>query len=184
MAGWQYQAGLERTANLHLAGDDIPCFLRSFLNGYAIDILPDRGYVFNEHAVHGPPDKIFEEAAFLERFRGLLVREDGPSLWLARATPRVWLEQGQKISVKNAPTHFGNVAFEITSDVDHGRISATLNLTSRHPANEVWLRLRHPKATPIRGVMVNGQDYPDFDPAREVVKLHGLTGDVRVEVTY
>ena len=126
MAGWQYQAGLERTANLHLAGDDIPCFLRSFLNGYAIDILPDQGYVFNEHATHGPPDKIFEEAAFLERFRGLLVWEDGPDLWLARATPRAWLEQGQKISVKNAPTHFGNVDFEITSDVDHGRISATL----------------------------------------------------------
>jgi hypothetical protein len=184
MAGWQHQAGLERTANLHLAGDDIPCFLRSFLNGYAIDILPDQGYVFNEHATHGPPDKIFEEAAFLERFRGLLVWEDGPSLWLARATPRVWLEQGQKISVKNAPTHFGNVAFEITSDVDHRRITATLNLPSRHPAREVWLRLRHPRTTPIRGVTVNGQDYPDFDPAREVVKLHDLAGDVSVEVRY
>ena len=110
--------------------------------------------------------------------------EDGPSLWLARAAPRVWLEQGHKISVKNAPIHFGNVAFEITSDVDHGRISATLNLPSRHPAREVWLRLRHPKATPIRGVTVNGKDYPDFDPAREVVKLHGLTGDVSVEVRY
>ena len=55
-----------------LAGDDIPVFLRSFLNCYAIDILPDAGYIFNEHAVHGPPDKIFEEAAFLEAdgFRG------------------------------------------------------------------------------------------------------------------
>ena len=49
-AGWQYQGGLERTANMHLAGDDIPCFLRSFLNCYAIDILPSQGYVFNEHA--------------------------------------------------------------------------------------------------------------------------------------
>jgi hypothetical protein len=184
LAGWQHQGGLERTANMHLVGDDIPCFLRSFLNDYAIDILPDQGYVFNEHATHGPPDKIFEEAAFLERFRNLLVMEDGPNLWLARATPRVWLEQGRKISVKNAPTHFGTVDFEIASDVAHGRITAALKMPSRNAAKQVWLRLRHPKATPIRGVTVNGQDYLDLDPAKEVVKLHGLTGNVSVEVRY
>ena len=85
---------------MHLADDDVPVFLRSFLNCYAVDILPNDGYVFNEHAVHGPPDKIFEEAAFLERFRNLLVMEDGDKLWLARATPRDWLQQGEKISVK------------------------------------------------------------------------------------
>ena len=76
-------------------------------------VIPEAGYIFNEHAVHGPPDKIFEEAAFLERFRDLLVMEDGENLWLARATPRTWLAQGQKISVKHAPTHFGNVDYEI-----------------------------------------------------------------------
>jgi len=184
LAGWQHQGGLERTANLHLAGDDIPCFLRSFLNCYAIDILPGQGYVFNEHATHGPPDKIFEEAAFLERFRSLLVWEDGPDLWLARATPRLWLEQGRRISVKSAPTCFGTVDFEITSDVDHGRVTATLKMPSRHAARQVWLRLRHPRTTPIRGVTVNGQDYLDWDPAREVVKVHGLTGNVNVQVTY
>ena len=95
----------------------IPVFLRSSLNCYAIDILPNDGYTFNEHAVHGPPDKIFEEAAFLERFRNMLVMEAGQNLWLALATPRAWLEQGKKISVKSAPTHFGSVDYEIVSDV-------------------------------------------------------------------
>jgi hypothetical protein len=184
LAGWQHQAGLERTSNLHLMADDAPCFLRSLLNGYAIDILPEQGYVFNEHATHGPPDKIFEEAAFLERVRDLLVWEQGPNLWLARAAPRAWFEQGQRISVKNAPTHFGPTGYEITSDVDHGRISAMLNLPSRYPANAVWLRLRHPRATAIRRVSVNGQDWPDFDPTREAVKLHGQTGEVSIEVRY
>ena len=86
--------------------DDIPVFLRSFLNCYAVDILPNDGYIFNEHAVHGPPDKIFEEAAFLERFRNLLVMEEGDSLWLARATPRAWLEQGKKITREERPDPF------------------------------------------------------------------------------
>jgi hypothetical protein len=172
-AGWQYQGGLERTANMHLAGDDIPVFLRSFLNAYAIDILPNDGYIFNEHAVHGPPDKIFEEAAFLERFRNLLVMEDGDSLWMARAMPRAWLEQGKKSSVKNAPTHFGPVGYEIVSDADNGKITAT-----------VRLRFRHPKALPMKSVTVNGRPWTDFDPDKEVISLHDVRGTVKVESHY
>jgi hypothetical protein len=184
LAGWQHQGGLERTANMHLAGDDIPVFLRSFLNCYAIDILPNDGYIFNEHALHGPPDKIFEEAAFLERFRNLLVMEDGQNLWLARATPRAWLEQGKKISVKNAPTHFGPVDYEIVSNVDNGKVTATVKMPSRNPPKEVWLRLRHPKSAPIKSVTVNGKAWRDFDPAKEVVRLHDLKDSVTVEICY
>jgi len=183
-AGWQYQGGLERTANMHLAGDDIPAFLRSFLNGYAIDILPNDGYLFNEHAVHGPPDKIFEEAAFLERFRDLLVMEQGDSLWIARAAPRAWLEQGRKILVKMAPTHFGVLSYQIVSDIDNHRITATVEIPSRDPPKSVWLRLRHPKAAPIKRVMVNGKPYGDFDNAREIIRLEGFQGTVAVMVQY
>jgi hypothetical protein len=184
LAGWQYQGGLERTANLHLTGDDIPCFLRSFLNGYAIDILPDSGYIFNEHAVHGPPDKIFEEAAFLERFRNMLVMEDGQRLWLARATPRAWLEQGKKIAVKNAPTHFGTAAYEIVSDVDNGKITATVELPSRKAPQAVTLRFRHPKSAPIKSVMVNGKDWSGFNKDKETITLKSLTGIVAVTAQY
>jgi len=184
LAGWQYQGGLERTANLHLAGDDVPSFLRSLLNCYAIDILPDNGYVFNEHAVHGPPDKIFEEAAFLERFRNLLVMEDGQRLWLARATPRAWLEQGKRIAVKNVPTHFGTTAYEIVSDVDHGKITATVKLPSRSAPQEVTLRFRHPKSAPIKSVTVNGKECSTFDKDKETISLKGLAGTVAVTAHY
>jgi len=184
LAGWQYQGGLERTSNMHLAGDDIPVFLRSFLNCYAVDILPNDGYVFNEHAVHGPPDKIYEEAAFLERFRNMLVMEDGRNLWLARATPRSWLEQGKKISVRNAPTHFGTVDYEIVSDVDRGRITATVRMPSRNPPKNVLLRLRHPQAEPVKSVKVNGAVWKDFDGTREAVMLHDVDGTVTVEAIY
>ena len=82
----------------------------------------------------------------MEQFRSLLVWEDGSALWLAKATPRHWLEQGKKISVKNAPTYFGTVAYEIVSDVDHGKITATVEMPSPDAAKSVLLRLRHPKA--------------------------------------
>lgn len=183
-AGWQYQGGLERTANMHLAADDIPVFIRSFLNCYAVDILPKDGYVFNEHAVHGPPDKIFEEAAFLERFRNLLVMEDGPNLWLSRGAPRAWFDQGQQISVQHAPTAFGEVSYRVVSDTANGKITATVVMPARNAPREVWLRLRHPQAAKMRSVLVNAKPWSDIDRAREVVRLHGLAGTVTVEALY
>jgi hypothetical protein len=36
-----------------------------------------------------------------------------------------WLQQGKRIAVKNAPTYFGALAYEIGSDVDNGKIAAT-----------------------------------------------------------
>ncbi len=177
-AGWQYQGGLERTANMHLTADDVPVFLRSFLNCYAVDILPNDGYTFNEHAVHGPPDKIFEEAAFLERFRNLLVMEDGDTLWLARATPRAWLEQGKHVSVKQSPTRFGVVDYEIRSDVDHGVIHARITAPS---GCAISLRLRHPEGRPIKWVEVDGKKWKNFDAARELIKV---SGSVAVDAHY
>jgi hypothetical protein len=182
-ASWQYQCGLERHANIHLAGGDVPSFLRSMLNQYAVDIVPGE-YTFREHTTTGPPDKLFEESAFLERFRLMLVMEDGEDLWLARATPRAWLEQGKRIAVKNAPTHFGPVGYEIASDVDHGRIAATVKLPSRNPPRQVLLVLRRPASIPIAAVQVNGKPWTDFDAATGRVKLSGLSGEARLVVKY
>jgi hypothetical protein len=182
-AGWYYQVGIERTANVHLQWDDVPSFLRSFYNQYAVDIVVGP-YTFNEHTTRGPADKSYEEAAFLERLRNLLLMEEGDILWLARATPRAWLGQRKRISAKNAPTHFGTVTYEIVSDVDNGRISATVDLPTRRPPRAVLLRLRHPKAAPIRNVTVNGQAWTDFDAASELIRLHDAKGTVKVEAAY
>ena len=182
-ASWQYQCGLERHANIHLAAGDAPNFLRSMLNQYAVDIMPGE-YTFREHTTTGPPDKLFEESCFLERFRMMLVMEEGDVLWLARATPRAWLEQGKRIAVRNAPTHFGPVGYEIVSDVEHGRLVATVTLPSRNPPREVVLVLRHPASAAIAAVKVNGKDWTDFDAARGWVRLRGLSGQARVEVRW
>ena len=182
-AGWYYQCGIERTANVHLQWDDVPNFLRSFYNQYAVDIVVGP-YTFNEHTTRGPSDKSFEEAAFLERLRNMLVMEEGASLWLARATPRAWLAQGKRIAAKNMPTHFGTTEYEIVSDVDNGKITAAVELPSRKPAKAVLLRLRRPQATPIRSVTVNGKPWSEFNKDKELIKLEGLTGKVIVVADY
>ena len=182
-ASWQYQCGLERHANIHLAADDIPCFLRSWLNQYAVDIMPGE-YTFREHTTGGPPDKIFEESAFLERFRMMLVMGEADVLWLARGTPRAWLTQGQRIATRSAPTYFGPLDYEIVSDVENNRITATVQIPSRRAPAEVRLRLRHPTAAPMQSVTVNDGAWSDFDRANEPVRLTGVEGTVGVEVEY
>ena len=210
-SGWYYQAGLERTANIHLRWDDPPSFLRTWLNQYAVEINPG-AWTFKEHtAAHGCMDKPFEEAAFLQRYRQMLVMEVGDTLWLARATPRAWLQQGKKISVKNAPTPFGTVAYEIVSDVDHGKITVTVEMPARKAPKEVVLRFRHPKSAPIKGVTVNGpsttstgsgqagsrlranatagtagegKPWTEFNKDKEAITLKGLTGTVAVTAQY
>jgi len=181
--GWSYQSGWERLPEYYLAKDDVPNFLRAWLNRCAVDMnLAD--YSFNEHTTFAQNDKSHGCAVFLSNFRNMLVMETGDSLWLARATPRAWLEQGKRISVRGAPTHFGTLAYEVVSDVDNGGISATLEMPSRKSPKEVLLRLRHPKVAPIKSVTVNGKEWKDFDAARELVRLSNVTGKVAVTVSY
>ena len=201
--GITYQIGYEAHPRIHLLNDDIPLFLRSLYLEYASLIRPweweadapgrrdtpettvgPAAYEFFEHIGKVACDKTFEEAVFLQRVRNMLVMEIGDQLWLARATPRAWLQQGKKISVKNAPTCFGDVAYEILSDVDHGKITATVKLPSRNPPGEVRLRLRHPASAPIKSVTVNGKQWNDFDPGKEIVKLHGMKDTAIIDVSY
>ena len=182
-AGWYYQCGIERTPNVHLQWDDVPNFLRSFYNHYAVDVVVGP-YTFNEHTTRGPSDKSFEEAAFLERLRNMLVMEEGDALWLARATPRAWLAQGKRVATKNMPTHFGTVSYEIVSDAGSGRITATVEMPSRQPPGAVFLRLRHPNSSPIRSVTVSGKPWKDFDSGKEVIRLTGGKGEIRVVARY
>ena len=132
-ASWQYQCGLERHANIHLAADDVPNFIRSMLNQYAVDIMPGE-YTFREHTTGGPPDKIYEESCFLERFRMMLVMEEGDVLAGAGHSAG-WLEQGKRIAVKNAPTHFG----ALTS-----RLSPTSTMAASQSCSKSRPGLRQP----------------------------------------
>jgi hypothetical protein len=142
-------------------------------------------YEFFEHPGRWAVDKTFEEAVFLQRVRNMLVMELRDALWLARATPRAWLEQGKKISVKNSPTYFGTVAYEIVSDVDNGKITATVEMPARKAPKDVVLRFRHPKAAPIKAVTVNGKPWTEFNKNNETITLlRGLTGTVTVTAQY
>lgn len=132
----------------------------------------------------GDRQHLWTPVAVARFIRDALVMEDGATLHLARGTARHWLEQGKKIGVKNAPTWFGMVGYEIVSDVDHGKIDATVELPSRKATKEVVLRFRHPKAAPIMSVTVNGKSWTEFNQDKETITLKDLTGTVAVTAQY
>ena len=76
------------------------------------------------------------------------------SLWLAKALPRVWLSDGESLSLEGMPTAYGRLSLSIHSSVaSHSAISANLTLppswavhASERPAGGVRLRLRPPDA--------------------------------------
>jgi hypothetical protein len=178
---------ISHNANIFLRQDDVPNFLRFWMNAYATMVGADGRLWEHWHLGAFAPCETPDNGTagwFMENFRNLLVMEEGRLLWIARGTPRAWLEQDKRISVRNAPTYFGNLAYEIVSDTDHGRIAATIEMPDRAAPEEVLVRFRHPEAKPIKRVMVNGKKWKDFDPAGEVIRLCGVDGTVRVEAVY
>ena len=178
---------ISHNANIYLRQDDIPNFLRFWMNAYATMVGAD-GRLWEHWHLGGlgaceTPDN-GTAGWFMENFRNMLVMEEKQSLWLARGTPRAWLKQGGRICVRNAPTYFGDLAYEVVSDVDKGKISATIEIPARNKPESVMLRLRHPQEKPIKRVLVNEQRWKDFDRTKEFIRLVDVSGSVRVEAYY
>jgi hypothetical protein len=119
--------------------------------------------------------------------RWMLVFEEPSSevLWLAKATPRTWLAEGQHIGVTNAPTRWGRVGFNLWSHLDSGRIEARLDLPRRPIEAHIKLRLRVPENRRIGSVRVNGKPWDQFDVGEETVTLpREAAGRVELNVGY
>ena len=102
------------------------------------------------------------------------------TLWLAKATPREWLESGQAapIVASNLTTRYGRVSFELKSDDATGssyivRASVRLpaSFAASPPAGGLRLRLRVPlsMAGKLSSVSVGGQPWRRFSASEETI---------------
>ena len=113
----------------------------------------------------------------------MLVFDDplADELWLAKATPRRWLESGCRIAVAKSPTNRGCVGFELLSDLDSGIVSANVKMPAANYGT-IRLRLRVPGRRLMRQVEVDGEPWSNYDRDREFVLLPPRPSR-RVEVT-
>jgi hypothetical protein len=132
----------------------------------------------------GQPNKTHEEGWFFLQLRSMLVMEMGDDLFLARGTPREWLEDGKKISVQHAPSYFGELSFRIESLAHQGRIEARVVPPRRQRPENIYLRLRHPRGSVLKRVTVGGRPWEDFDSMKEWIKLPAHEGELTVVAYY
>jgi len=114
--------------------------------------------------------------------RWLLVFEDPESetLWLAKATPRAWLENGKTVSVAAAPTRWGRIGYTIASQLKSRTIRATLDLPATGIGAEIRLRLRAPGDRPLRSATIDGRPLHVDVEAETVIVPPGAAKRVEV----
>ncbi|HLW80028.1 MAG TPA: hypothetical protein VKU44_10570, partial [Terriglobia bacterium] len=193
---WFSRGGFSMQPNLlggplaYLYRDDIPRFLRAYFNPFAAAFdptlrelcehpLPELGYFI------GDLFKSSDEAQSNGWLRMMFVMELDGSLDLGRGIPREWLKDGRTIGIRNAPTYFGPVSYQMRSNVHDGTISMSLDPPSRNAPRQIVVRFRHPDAKPIRQVTVNGSPWTDFDADRGDIRLPGeMKGQTTIVAAY
>jgi hypothetical protein len=112
----------------------------------------------------------------------LLVYEDPVTevITLARGVPRECLGQGRKIGVTDAPTRRGKVSYTLTSRIEDGEITATVNLPDRRGPG-IRVRLRAPEPFVLVSARVTNRDDAELAIDGDCVLLPGdATGTLEI----
>jgi hypothetical protein len=100
-------------------------------------------------------------------------------LQLAFSTPRTWLQDGKRITVRDLPTPFGPVSYSIDSHVRAGYLDVELSVPRRLRISELELRIRLPSSFPARLARIGKKT---LRPDGDVFDLTGITGQVKMRV--
>jgi len=193
---WFSRGGFSMQSNLldgplpYLYRDEIKHYVRTYFNSFTAAYYPEIR-MCNEHSLPelgfpiGDHFKSSDEAQSTYWLRLMYVCEHGDDLHLGRAIPRYWLDQGNTIGIERSASYFGSLSWQMTSDIEAGKIKALLTPPKRNPPKTIYVRFRHPQQKPILSVTVNGKPYDRFDVEKEWVILPGnIEGSVEIIVTY
>lgn len=171
-----------RNAEAYAMRDDVKPFIRSYFNAL-VSLLNCEDLSLWEHFFNAANNKTHETGYFLYQSRTMLVTERADELWLAPFVTSNWMRDGMNVGVKNAPTEFGPVSYQIKSHVSQGYIEAEIDPPTRQSPEQIVLRLRHPDEAKIKSVTVNGSPHTEFDPKRDCIfiKLGAQSIVVRAE---
>jgi hypothetical protein len=173
-----------RNAEICAMRDDVKPFIRSYFNAIP-SLVNAETLSFCEHFNnYGAWNKTHETGWFLCQTEIMFVQERGDELWLAPFVTTHWMNDGQTVSVRNAPTRFGKVGYTINSAVAKGQIDAVVELPAKCTAKKVVLRLRHPDGKPMQSVTVNGKPHTNFDPKKETITLDPTEGKRTIQAQY
>jgi hypothetical protein len=113
-------------------------------------------------------------SSLIRMFRTMMIQERDGGLYLLQGTPRQWLDHGNTVKITEAPSWYGTLSLETTSNMRAGEVRAKLAVPERIGSRSVHLRLRLPDGRRIQKAQVNGREHPDVQG--EWIILKGLTG--------
>jgi hypothetical protein len=154
----------------------------TFVAGEAASVSPLPGDRFR--SMYLPPNAA-SNASFLETLRLMLVHETRglsgapKGLELAFATPRAWLATGRRVAIRDMPTSFGPLSYEIVSTAR--AVRASIRVPAGRRPSTLRLRLRLPAGRMVSAARIDGRP-ARFDPRTETVDLSGLAGRVTLTV--
>jgi hypothetical protein len=167
-----------RHAWLQLKTDLVKPFLKTYYTTFSA--LADREtYSFWEHIYHVSPHKTHEEGWFLMETRWMLYMESDDTLKLLPGIPRNWLNDGEKIELKNLWSYFGPFDLLVNSNVKDGFITADIKYDPKRSPGIICLHLPHPQG--LRPVDVIGGTFLD---KTESVIFKPNTGSETVRLIY
>ena len=160
-------------ATAYLVRDDVKAVIRTFYSymasAFSHSALEPVEHRFTQGQYFGPPST---DGAWFELYRNMLIFErDDDSLLLAGFTPRRWMDDGEKIEVRGAPTRFGPLSMTLQNRTAGKQLEATVEMPGRTRPSALLVRFRHAGGNQIRSVTVNGRSWTDFDAAKEWVRI-------------
>ena len=186
--GMVFQPNLQNPIQSYLLRNEAPAAIRSIYNSMVSCLYRDVNAFTEEYrrwgVGSGPMYKIPDEARFENRVIDMLALEAGKELWLAPGTPKYWLEPGKTIKLYKASTVFGNVSFELKNGSKANTIEAIINLPENSSAEKVKLFVRAPFDKPIKSVLLNGENWTNWDPENEAIVLPVTSKTINLLVSY
>ena len=173
--------------NEYLRQDRVESFLYTLYSQSTTRVARQTLTVFEHRSVG--KDRTFEltgsaACQWGSNFLGMLGRVVGNELWLMQATPRRWLNDGERVEVANLQTEFGPVAFSVHSRLKSGSIEARVTAPHRRSAKRIRMRFRVPDERRMQSVTVNGKEWRDFDTDGEWVTIPGSNKESTILVRF
>jgi hypothetical protein len=157
-------------AMCYLLRDELPMFYRLF-NGYVAHASPTNAWVEeiypDTHKGTGDMPHGWAAGQYIHLLRNSLVFENERTLELCWGVQPDWLKEGAKISVKQAPTRFGKVDFEMQRQGSALRFDYHLAA----PAGAEHARLHIPSGLEgVQSIRINGRAR-ELPPGTKVIAL-------------
>ncbi len=189
LGGFSMQSNLLCHPIPYLLRDEPKQFLRGYFNAFVSTFYTDICALV-EHALPTLAEnndvwfKPSDEAQSTFWLRLMLIYESYNELNLAMATPRTWLEKGQLIKIERAETQFGEMGYEIHSEVSNDKITMILEPPKRNPPHLIKIRFRHPEEKRIKKVIINGKIWNDFNVDKEIITIYKIKDKAEIVAYY